>query len=458
MIGDKFMNRFAVACICVAFALSVAPQKSFAQKAVLTEDFAYLLSPVELIAGPTVISKSISPDGKSVLLVRSISHLGLENLPSVATPQPLRPTESKEVICWDARSHRSTVVWKSTLPQTEIELIGTMAKTDSFYFIVNETTLPDPKAPQDPPISTHKLMRVTSRMSRSQEVIVPESDLYIGVELSPSQPFGVITLQQSNTDSGKNAVHNYLFDASGRFENRIPTPPERFGGVRWSEDGNLVIRLRNPIPPVEFYSVDSRTNALTLLASPPKPYNPSPSPAKKLPILVVEKRLSLEDIGLKREAASVLYLESYFKSKQSKALIASDGTEPTLVASGGGVFYLSQGAEWFQPLLKMNLADYLVMKKKADRLRAISNARQLGTGVLMYTQDYDEMLPTPDGINDKISPYLKNDSLFDGFNYIYPGGSLADISNPSTTTLGYVDGEGGRAVIYGDGHVKWEDN
>lgn len=451
------MNPFNVALTCVALALFVAPQKSFAQRAVLTEDSAYILSPVELIAGPTVISKSISPDGKSVLLVRSISHPGVENLPSAATPQPPLPPESKEVICWDARSHRSTIVWKSTLPQTDIELVGMMAKTDSFYFIVNETALPDSKAPQDPPKSAHRLMRVTSRMSRPQEVILPESDFYLGVELSPTQPFGVITLQTANPDSEKNVFHNYLFDVSGRFENRIQTPPERFGGVIWSEDGNLAIRLRNPIPPVEFYSVDSRTSALTLLASPPKPYNPSLALAKKLPIQVVEKRVTLEDIGLRREAASVLYLESYFKSKQSKALISADGADPTLVPSGLGVLYLSKGAEWFQPLLKMNLADYLIMKKKADRIRAISNARQLGLGVIMYSQDNGEKLPTPEGVNEKIAPYLKNGD-FDGFNYTYAGGSLADIKNPSTTALGYVDGEGGRAVIYGDGHVKWEDN
>ena len=171
----------------------------------------------------------------------------------------------------------------------------------------------------------------------------------------------------------------------------------------------------------------------------------------------MEKKVSLEEIGLRREAANVLYLESYFKSKQSKALIAADGAEPTLIPSGGGVFYVSKGAEWFQPLLKMNLADYLLMKKKADRILAISNARQLGLGVIMYTQDNDEKLPTPDGINDKIAPYVRNGD-FDGFNYTYAGGSLADIKNPSTTTLGYVDGEGGRAVIYVDGHVKWEDN
>ena len=451
------MNRFKVAFTCIALALIVAQQKSFAQRAVLTEDSAYILSPVELIAGPTVISKSISQDGKSVLLVRSISHLGVENLPSVATPQPPIPPESKEVVCWDARSHRSTIVWKSTLPQTDIELVGMMAKTDSFYFIVNETALPDPKAPQDPPKIARRLMRVTSRMSRPQEVILPASDFYIGVELSPNQPFGVITLQTLSANSEKSVFHNYLFDVSGRFENEIPTPPEKFGGVRWSEDGNLVIRLRNPIPPVEFYSVDSRTSALTLLASPPKPYNPTPAPAKKPSIQVMEKKVSLEEIGLRREAANVLYLESYFKSKQSKALIAADGAEPTLIPSGGGVFYLAKGAEWFQPLLKMNLADYLLMKKKADRILAVSNARQLGLGVMMYTQDNDEKLPTPDGINDKIAPYVKNGD-FDGFNYTYAGGSLADIKNPSTTTLGYVDGEGGRAVIYVDGHVKWEDN
>ena len=95
------------------------------------------------------------------------------------------------------------------------------------------------------------------------------------------------------------------------------------------------------------------------------------------------------------------------------------------------------------------------MQEQAQRAAAMSSGKQLGLAVLMYTQDYDEVLPTPEGIEDKIEPYLKNRELFSGFVYIFPGGSLADIKNPVETELGYVNGPKGRAIIYVDGHVKW---
>jgi hypothetical protein len=86
----------------------------------------------------------------------------------------------------------------------------------------------------------------------------------------------------------------------------------------------------------------------------------------------------------------------------------------------------------------------------------LSNAKQLGLAALMYAQDYDEVLPTGDGINGKLAPYLKNESLFDGFTYTFGGGSLSGIDKPAETELGFVTGPGGRAIIFIDGHVKWK--
>ena len=37
-------------------------------------------------------------------------------------------------------------------------------------------------------------------------------------------------------------------------------------------------------------------------------------------------------------------------------------------------------------------------------------------------------------------------------------GPLSGIKEPSKTRMGYLSGPGGRAVIYVDGHVEWQDN
>src|SRR5437763_9997687 len=75
-----------------------------------------------------------------------------------------------------------------------------------------------------------------------------------------------------------------------------------------------------------------------------------------------------------------------------------------------------------------------VFAQARDRARAsacISNERQIGTALMMYVQDYDEILPSPDHATDgpsslsdpkwmdRIYPFVKNEQLYncpsDGF-------------------------------------------
>ena len=95
-------------------------------------------------------------------------------------------------------------------------------------------------------------------------------------------------------------------------------------------------------------------------------------------------------------------------------------------------------------------------RSKARQAAGLSNGKQLGLAILMYAQDYDETYPTPDGINGKLAPYLKNESLFQGFTYTFGGGSMSGVERPAETEMGFVTGPGGRAVIFADGHVKWK--
>ena len=75
---------------------------------------------------------------------------------------------------------------------------------------------------------------------------------------------------------------------------------------------------------------------------------------------------------------------------------------------------------------------------------------------MMYAEDDDKVFPGPESINEKIKPYVKNQDLFEGFVYTFPGGDMRNIKEPAKTEPGYVAGPRGRAIIYADGHVVWQ--
>ncbi len=54
-------------------------------------------------------------------------------------------------------------------------------------------------------------------------------------------------------------------------------------------------------------------------------------------------------------------------------------------------------------------------RDKARQTSCLSNAKQIGTGVMMYTQDYDEMYPTIDYAKYLvlIQPYTKNEQIWE---------------------------------------------
>jgi prepilin-type processing-associated H-X9-DG protein len=69
------------------------------------------------------------------------------------------------------------------------------------------------------------------------------------------------------------------------------------------------------------------------------------------------------------------------------------------------------------------------------------------------------MLPDKDvNLGETLGKHLKDPSLLVGFVYTFKGGRQIDLENPTGTVLGYVEGPGGRAVLYADGHATWVNN
>ena len=99
---------------------------------------------------------------------------------------------------------------------------------------------------------------------------------------------------------------------------------------------------------------------------------------------------------------------------------------------------------------------------------SVSNLRQLGLGLIQYTQDHDEVLPpmqNASAAKAALFPYIKSDSIFEqppSHTFYRPNASvsrrkLASFDSPATMVVYFEttpQADGRRAVLFLDGHVK----
>ena len=99
---------------------------------------------------------------------------------------------------------------------------------------------------------------------------------------------------------------------------------------------------------------------------------------------------------------------------------------------------------------------------------SLSNLKQLGLGMMMYAQDYDEVLPPMKDaatMKKSLMPYVKSEQIFispitkDAYrpNPILSGKKLAHIANPAAMVSIYEASpapDGTRGVAFVDGHAK----
>ena len=175
------------------------------------------------------------------------------------------------------------------------------------------------------------------------------------------------------------------------------------------------------------------------------------------------------DLTLKSDAARVtglvgrsadtmaLWLEATEPGPEKKfvrGLVTAEGSSAHLLPDLSAVLYTHDDALYAAPIVSLDRLSFEKMMKEL----AMRNSKQVGLGLMMYAQDYDENLPhDPASVKDAIVPYVKNNDVLADFVYTYSGPTnQSKIEKPSETALGYIPSPGGRAVIFADGHVKWE--
>ncbi len=208
-------------------------------------------------------------------------------------------------------------------------------------------------------------------------------------------------------------------------------------------------------------ALELSTGILTLLKEAPKDLlvlRPDTKPQK--PALMLQNDPSRLTGAAGRSADTrALWLEATDPAtpkKFTRALVAAEASpgEAHLLPDLSAVLYTHDDALYAAPIATLDRVAF----EKLLRQLAMTNAMQTGLGLMMYAQDYDSNFPhDPASVKEAIFPYIKNADTLADFVFTYTGPTgLNQIGQPSTTPLGYIPSPGGRAVVYGDGHVKWE--
>jgi prepilin-type processing-associated H-X9-DG protein len=309
-----------------------------------------------------------------------------------------------------------------------------------------------------PPAREFRLLLLGLGIERAVPVPLPTgSFIAIDVSVSPGRDIAVVHLTPER--SGAQHVF-FVVRRNGRVGPYVDAPLTVQTGPRWDDAGNPVfisLERNGATRQRAYHSLDLTTGQMRTLTSAPPTFKETAAAQPLLPFRLVTQGHDLSHRGMIDRTMPV-WLETDLGTEHPSALVTADGHSPTLLPGAAGVLFQAQGALWSTPLVKMKKSVYVAARTAELKQRALSNARQVGTAARMYMYDNNETFPGPDGIEANLSRYAGSAEIFQGLNYTFAGGNLADIDSPAATILGNVAGPGGSAVVFADGHVKWVDN
>ncbi len=423
---------------------------------VLLEREAVVAQPPQLVSDGRVNFAEWSPDGRRVIVFRA------QTLNTRPDPQSLEPPPVEvSLMLWNPTAKHGLTAWKHNGPTPSDGLFATgklswLPGTQTALLPIQwleRGMQPDAQGTQQITETPHYALLLIDAL-RDHVREVPQT-AWLPYSISPTKP--QIVLHDSKDNTAR------ILDGSGAPGPPLALPKEQNLAVEWMPDGSALLLWwfeknagekagdsANAAKLIQrFARMDSTTGAVTRLDKMPA-FTGGKAAAVKFYVgpLRVRQTTQILSEGAARHRAYPLWLETDIKGDSERTLLCADAANAQLSPRGDSVLYLSQDAAWVAPLNRVPREAFV----QALRAAVISNARQAGLALIMYSQDYDEMLP-PSG--DVVSPYLKDDAILDGLNYTYSGGALKDIEYPAQTILGTYPGPGGVAIIYADGHVKW---
>lgn len=477
-----------VACLGVIALVSTpaagraAQSSSTSPPAVVTQRAVYVCEPPDKVAVGVIRAWSAAPRGRYLLALQEESESPV--LPEGLTGRELLPPErrAQNLVIYDARRHRARQVWQfkpdPSLIYAQFRLRGWFSNSDVALVSVAlgrvVTTDGGGAGAQGETREKYENHLLLVDASSEQARLVPLGDS--AMFPSPSQPLAVLQIRGPSEDTILWKGFKIL-KPDGSISAPVMFPPQledkKTIAMRWNEDGTglyLGALSTGERREESFWLLDPVTQKVTPVPKPafgPRPQEPSRQEvlltARTTSATLTEKetKVQLSPLWLETNWTDIPKSEKRF----SRALIASDADATILLTDASAVLYQKHGALYAAPLRKLDKAAYLAARREAEKQITIKNAKQIGMGIFMYAQSHDWALPPAAGdIVKMLGPYIKDPSVFEdvstgtfGFSYLFNGEARPEGVAAKTTPVGYLSGAGGRAIVYADGHVEWED-
>jgi prepilin-type processing-associated H-X9-DG protein len=404
----------------------------------------YFLGPAEQVAGPGVGWVEAAPKGRFLLCER-------RKLPSFLDVPGEAPTPAEvSLVLWDARARKATTPWRvAETSERRVTLTPQGWLSPSTALILEEDGGKGTYAQSLLQVSVGGLV---NRVPLVASQILPD------VLIHPTLPLAVVA-QTDALDTGELTL---TLVRPGGSAATFPLTRKRLIPEGWDRSGTrfylaYFVRGGEGKARLAWLACDL---AGKLTELPEKPADlvqkVSPDPMA-LPLKLAETPSKLTT-GERSEPLSSLWLTSEKSEASLRVAAEIDTGSQKLLPDLSGVVYAHQRALYVAPLIALDRVAYDELLRRTQRAKLLSDGKNVGLALMMYVQDYDETLPEPGDLTERVNPYLKNADLLSRFKFTYTGPtSIGKIESPATTVLGHLDGPGGSAVVYADGHVTWQD-
>ncbi|MCS7209899.1 MAG: hypothetical protein NZ874_10055 [Fimbriimonadales bacterium] len=443
-------------------------QKEFYLTLLLGEREGYILTPPEFVAQPFIRRLDWSPDGKYAVLVQTVVRMD-----NAAQANSLR----HRVLAWSRKSRRVSVLWESERTSADIDArrdvqIAFFKNASACVFAIREG-------------------KFASKLSETGWSVHHATLDGRAIKLGQFEKVYLLTPPE---DEMRYLVWYRLNLATERFE-CVYAPVSvagRIGEVRllppaitdialsafatesdvtsWHADGKQVIaplmlapseetgEPSTPVVEIRYILWDPRTNQERAITRAELSYYE--------PEVLQSLRVEHEIQRAQHKRGQAAVHTSWLTEGEQATLLAADSSLAAVAPQGDGILYVAHGTAFFRQLMKAPAEQLRQTAVEARVNQYLAHGKQIAYAIMMYAADYEETFPInlgDEGVATVLMPYLRQPAVFEvdgafAFRYLLNGQNLADIQNPATVEIGYLELPEGRVVIYADGQVKWRPN
>jgi len=482
--GRALAASTTVAALCLVAPFGAAkPRLEWVQTAKHT----YVLMPPTLVTDAAVQSAAWSSDGGYLLVAASRTAPTLENIFHPLTGPMARDPGQAIMLAYDHATRAVRKLWESDTLNDSIEQVVWLEHSTTAYAVIEQRT-----PVEQGTVITYGLLSVDAASGRFAWVpgmerlaqpptLIPSPRQAQALAVFDDQPAPEVLLADGSLRSQATAatpvaaapgaappipdyrpLGAWIFPGANNFwtlregaavAHRIRTGPAPLAGIEWGADGSqwylATMNRKSKAHVFQKLEDDGRLTTVNVVEY--------AEPAPRKPELLLHNKPMLAKQRKARRGFKNVWLSSPDETWHPDVLVTPSGGRAELAPKERALFFVEGGIAKVRAIEELT-EDQKKEMMNAVKAEAITDAKQAALGLLMYGMDMDDVLPGA-GSLDVLEPYLGDLSILDNFMYTPPGDlNLTHIGSPAETMIGYIDGPGGRAVAYSDGHVKWLNN